>query len=158
MNRITRLLAIAGMSAGAALALAGPAQAASADAAHQAPTGTQAHWGNGDRIVGFFDNPFTCNRVGRIGEIRNRWDDYDCYRVRFGFHRGDWALSISQDDWNGPWDNNGPWDHSGPWGHGGPIGGPWHHGGPIGGPFGHDNNDDHDGPMGGHGPFHPAGR
>ena len=131
MNRISRLLAIAGMGVGAAIALAGPAQAATSAASHTAPVTTKAHWGNDDdRIVGFFDDPFTCNRVGRLGEIRDRWDDYDCNRVRFGFHRGDWALSVSERDWDGP--------HGGPF-HGGPFGGHFHggpHGGPFGGPFG----------------------
>jgi hypothetical protein len=110
MNRFTRLLAIAGMGLGAAVALAGPAQAASADAAHKAPVSTKADWGNDDRVVAFFNDPFTCNRVGRIGEIRNRWDDYDCFRVGFGWNRGHWALSVSEndwDDWNGPFDLGG---------------------------------------------------
>ena len=104
MNRFTRMLAVAGMGLGAAVALAGPAQAAGADASHKAPVSTKAHWGNDDRVVGFFDDPFTCNRVGRLGEIRDRWDDYTCFRVRSSFHRSDWALSVSEDDWNNDWD------------------------------------------------------
>jgi hypothetical protein len=157
MNRITRMLAIAGMGIGAALALAGPAQAATADVAHKAPVSTKAHFDDDDRIVGFYDDPITCNRVGRIGEARGRWDDYDCHIVRFGFHRGDWALSVDDDDWDGPF-HHGPFGgpfggpfHHGPFGgpfHHGPFGGPFHHG-PFGGPF-------HHGPFGGpfhHGPF-----
>jgi hypothetical protein len=106
MNRITRLLAIAGMSAGAAVALAGPAQA---DVSHKAPVAVkshvagQAHWGRDDRVVGFFDDPFTCNRVGRMGEIRDRWDSYYCFRVGSRFHGGEWALSVSERDWD-RWD------------------------------------------------------
>jgi hypothetical protein len=105
MNRFTRLLAIAGMGLGAAVALAGPAQASTAGAAHKAPVSTKANWGNDDRVVAFFNDPFTCNRVGRLGELRDRWDDYDCIRVH-----GDWALSVSEndwDDWNRPFDLGG---------------------------------------------------
>jgi hypothetical protein len=102
MNRLTRLLAVAGMGIGAAIALAGPAQAATSDSASKATAQTKAHWGDDDRVVGYFDDPFTCNRVGRIGEMRDRWDDYDCNRVRFGFHRGDWELSVSERDFGGP--------------------------------------------------------
>ena len=104
MNRFTRLLAIAGMGLGAAVALAGPAQAASADAGQKAPVTAKAHWGNDDRVVAFFDDPFTCNRVGRLGEIRDRWDDYNCFRIRAGF-RGHWALSVSEDNW-GDWNSS----------------------------------------------------
>ena len=145
MNRISRLLAIAGMGVGAAVALAGPAQAAGSDASHRTTVTTKAHWGNDDRIVGFFDNPIICERVGRLGEIRDRWDDYDCYRVRFGFHRGDWALSVSEDD---------NWDGSHGFHHGGPFGGPFH-GGPVGGPFGGPFDGPDGGPHGGmHGGMH----
>jgi hypothetical protein len=140
MNRFTRMLAIAGMGLGAAVALAGPAQAATADASHQAPVATKADWGNGDRIVGFYDDPFTCNRVGRLGELRGRWDDYDCNPVRFGFHRGDWALSVSEDDWSGPFNHGGPFHHGG-------------HFGDHGDHFG-----DHGGPIRGHFPFQPSHR
>jgi hypothetical protein len=111
MNRITRLLAIAGMGVGAALTLAGPAQAASADAGHKAPITSKAHWGDDDRVVNFFDDPFTCNRVGRIGERTGRWDDYTCFRVRSSFHGGDWALSVSENDWDNDW--NGPFNVGG---------------------------------------------
>jgi hypothetical protein len=111
MNRFTRMLAIAGMGLGAAVALAGPAQAATADASHQAPVATKADWGNGDRIVGFYDDPFTCNRVGRLGEIRDRWDDYSCFPVRGSFHRGAWALSVSENNWDDNW--NGPFNVGG---------------------------------------------
>jgi hypothetical protein len=106
MNRFTRLIAIAGMGLGAAVALAGPAQASTADATHQAPATAKAHFGNDDRVVAFFRDPFTCNRVGRLGEIRNRWDDYNCFRIRSSFHRGAWALSVSENDWD-DWGNGG---------------------------------------------------
>jgi hypothetical protein len=101
MNRFTRLLAIAGMGLGAAVALAGPAQASTADTTHKAPVTANTHWrNNDDRVVAIFDDPFTCNRVGRLGEMRDRWDDYNCFRIRIGFQRGDWALSVSENNWD----------------------------------------------------------
>jgi hypothetical protein len=103
MNRITRLLAIAGMGLGAAVALAGPAQASTTDATHRGPVTVKQHFGNDDRVVAFFRDPFTCNRVGRLGEFQNRWDDYNCFRIRSSFHRGAWALSVSDNDWD-DWD------------------------------------------------------
>src|SRR5205814_5780012 len=109
MNSITRLLAIAGIGLAAAVSVAGPAQAAAqgdGHATHRTGVRATADWNDdqGD-IVGYFASPIRCERVGRLGELRDRWDDYDCYRVRFGFHRGDWALEVSSDD-NG-WDDNG---------------------------------------------------
>jgi hypothetical protein len=127
MNRITRMLAIAGLGIGATVALAGPAQASTAGASHP------ARWGNDDRVVAFFDDPVTCNRVGRLGEARDRWDDYDCFRVGGSFHGGDWALSVSENDWD---DWNGPFVLGG---HrfGGDWGGFRHTGGFFPGHFGH---------------------
>lgn len=136
MNKATRMLVMTGMAivAGATFS-AGPASAASASPAPSpSKTATQGtkDWGHDrSRIVGYFSNPFTCNRAGRIGEWRNRWDDYNCFRIPFGFHRGDWALRVS-------------WDRPGFPGHDGP-GFPGH-----GGPGGHD----HDGPGF---PHHPGG-
>jgi hypothetical protein len=137
MNRITRLLAIAGMSAGAALALAGPAQAATADASHKAPVAAKADWGNDDRIVRIFPSRGQCETVGEIGESSGRWDDHDCFRVG-----GGWALSVSEDDWN-DWDGPfslGGFRFGGNWGgfqhsgfHGGFHGGGHHDGGHHGG-------------------------
>lgn len=119
MNRITRLLAVAGLGLGAAIALAGPAQAATGTASHSASASVKADWNDdNDDVVGYYDSPRICERVGRIGEINNRWDDYDCNRVFFGFHRGDWELSVSNDDhWGGGFHHGGPFDH-GDHGHG----------------------------------------
>lgn len=43
-------------------------------------------------MVGYHDTLRRCERAGHIGEWRDRWDDYDCYRVRWGIHRG--ALEV----------------------------------------------------------------
>jgi hypothetical protein len=148
MNRITRLLAMTGIGLAAGVAIAGPAQAATAGSGHSASAsaaGSHAFWNDDDDVVGYFNSPIRCERAGRIGEIRDRWDDYDCNRVSFGFHRGDWELSVSYCDdnhGNGPWGHDNGWHRPGPFG--GPFGGPGGHG-PFGGPGGH----------GGPGGFHP---
>jgi hypothetical protein len=139
MNKVARMIVMSGMAAAAALAFsAGPAAASSATSAPAASkTTTQAadRFGPSGRIVNYFRDPRTCNRVGWIGERRNQWDSYRCFRVPFGFKRGWWALQVR-------WDNHGGFPGHGPIGfpgHG-PIGFPGHHGpgfpghGPIGFP------------------------
>jgi hypothetical protein len=75
------------------------------DTAERAPQGTaaqtQARWD--DDVVGYFDSRRRCERVGRFGEWRDRWEDYDCRRVYWGIHRGAWALEVDYDDWDGGW-------------------------------------------------------
>jgi hypothetical protein len=111
MNRITRLLAMIGLGLGVALAIsAGPAYAATATtqpAAHSASIQMGSHWNDdGSDVVGYFRTRIGRERVGRLGEYHDRWDDYDCSRVRFGFNRGAWVLEVSTDDWNGNWDDD----------------------------------------------------
>ncbi|MBU2668873.1 hypothetical protein KOI35_35725 [Actinoplanes bogorensis] len=136
MNKAARtftMLAM-GLVAGATIG-AGPAMAAdsaTSPAAKPSTTTTtkaQAGWGR-DRVVGYFRTLRACEKAGRIGEFTNRWDDYDCDRVRFGFKRGLWALEVSQ-DWRGGGHGHGPWGggHGGHHG-GGHHGGGHHHGGP----------------------------
>ncbi|MBU2670324.1 hypothetical protein KOI35_43165 [Actinoplanes bogorensis] len=124
------MLAIAGLGLGAAVAVgAGPAQAATAAGSAQGTTSsvsTQArgYWDD-DEVVGYFQSRRECERVGRIGEWRDRWDDYDCDRVRGGWGRGAWVLTV--DSWNDRWDNSnwyGGWynsyrggDYRGAWTH-----------------------------------------
>ena len=133
MNKATRMLVMTGMAivAGATFS-AGPAAAASASPAtsdSKAATQSKSH-GDRSKIVGVYRDPFTCNKIGRIGEFRNRWDDYRCIRVPAGFHRSKWALRVSWDrfgGWgghDGGWgDHNGWGDHDGGWGdHDGPGG------------------------------------
>lgn len=126
MNRVTRLLAIAGLGLGTVAVAAAPASAATGSAQGAAPsasTQTQAHWDD-DEVVGYFRTRWACERVGRIGEIRDRWDDYDCDRVRVGWGRGAWVLTV--EDWNDGWDNDnwyGGWYNSY---RGGDFHGAWH--------------------------------
>lgn len=104
MNRITRLLAVGGIGLTAGIAAgAGPAQAATAagqDGTHRHATQVTSHWDDDDDtdLVGYYSSLRRCERVGRIGEFRDRWEDFDCLRVRYGVHRGDWALVVSDDD------------------------------------------------------------
>ncbi|HET6480339.1 MAG TPA: hypothetical protein VFG35_09925 [Actinoplanes sp.] len=100
MNKATRVFTMLGLGlmAGATIG-AGPALAADSSSAPAAKpvttTKVQKH-GDRERVVGYFRSHRTCERVGRIGEWNDRWDDYDCERVRYGFKRGLWALEVEQ--------------------------------------------------------------
>ncbi len=136
MNRATRMLTLLGMglmagaTVGAAPALA--TDAATPSASKSSTVKVQQHRDN-DRIVGFYRTLRACERAGWIGERFNKWDDYDCERVRFGFRRGLWALEVEQDQhWNRPGHGHGPWGNGhGNNGHGnnwpGHRDGPNHH-------------------------------
>jgi hypothetical protein len=86
MNRVTRLLALAGAGIGVAASVAvgtAPAQAAGQSGTHSASVQAKANWDRDDyRIIHVFDSPRGCVRVGRIGEIRGEWDEWACFRVR----------------------------------------------------------------------------
>jgi hypothetical protein len=87
----------------------------------------QQHRGN-DWIAGYYRTARACERAGWVGERFNKWDDYDCERVRFGFRRGMWALEVEKDrNWFRPGHGHGP---SRPGKHHGRPGN--HHGGPFG--------------------------
>ena len=106
MKRIARMLAFAGVGLAAGVALgSGSAQAApNTTPAGTQGTGaqTQAYWN--DDVVGYFGSLRRCERVGRFGEWRGRWDDYDCRRVYWGPHRGDWRLEVDYDNgWDRGW-------------------------------------------------------
>jgi hypothetical protein len=102
MNKVTRLLAMTGMAVVAGLTMAaGPASASTTTAAKPA-----GH----DRVQGYFHSRMQCERSGRFGELRDRWDRHDCDLVRFGRHRGDWQLSVSS--------HRGPFGHDRGHGHG----------------------------------------
>ncbi|MGK5683066.1 hypothetical protein [Actinoplanes sp. URMC 104] len=107
MNRITRLLAITGLGLGIAATVgAGPAQATTGTAqgaasSTAATSGAHYDWDD-EEVVGYFRSLRACERVGRLGELRGRWDDYDCDRAGFGWGRGSWVLTV--DDFNGRWD------------------------------------------------------
>ncbi|WP_433304129.1 hypothetical protein ACQP2F_14020 [Actinoplanes sp. CA-030573] len=60
-------------------------------------------------VVGYFRTRTRCERVGRLGQWHERWDDYDCIRVSIGHFRTAWALEVATGDWNGNWDYDN-WD------------------------------------------------
>ena len=97
MNSAARMLTMTGMAIVAgAMFSAGPAAAASASptsATSKAPAASQSS----SKIVKYYRSERDCERAGRIGERRDKWDDYDCYRVRSGHHRARYALRVSWD-------------------------------------------------------------
>jgi hypothetical protein len=97
MNKALNMVAMTGMAVVAgAMFSAGPSAAASAA---PAPTTTKATATTqaSSKIVGFYRSRGACERAGRIGERRDRWDDHDCYRIRSGHHRSLYALRVSWD-------------------------------------------------------------
>lgn len=109
MNKATRFLAMTGMAVVAGVTMgAGPASAATTTAAKPV-----SH----DRIEGYYRSHLQCERAGRFGELRRRWERHDCNLVRFGRHRGHWQLEVSY--------RRGPFGHQG--GHGPIHRPPFHH-------------------------------
>ncbi|MET0419499.1 MAG: hypothetical protein ABW022_26085 [Actinoplanes sp.] len=120
MNKATRMLAVTGLALVAGVTMgAGPASAApSASGTTSATTvsvqGVDKKMKSRDRVVGYYRTKTACWKVGRLGEIRDRWDDFECDRVNRGFRRGWYALEAQ-------WDVRGSGHHHGgrPHGHGG---------------------------------------
>jgi hypothetical protein len=112
MNKATRTLAMTGLALTAGAAFAGtPAMASPATPAGPAASaavGAKAQTPRRDRVVGFYRTLRACDLVGRRGEFRDRWDDYDCTRVRVGMRRGSWALLAH---WGGHRSHGGGWGH-----------------------------------------------
>ena len=117
MKAATRILTLVGLSlmTGATLGAA-PAMASTSapDTAVRAAT-TTADSPRRDRewTEGYYDTRRECEWAGKRGEWRDRWDDYDCDRVRFGHGRSGYVLRV--DDWNDNWDNDnwyGGWYNS----------------------------------------------
>jgi hypothetical protein len=169
MNTAAKISTVGvGLLAGATLGM-GPAQAAppTGQAATSSSVDQQQNRQYDDEVVGYFRNYWRCDRAGRFGEHRGAWDDYDCMRVRWGFHRGHWALVVEDNNWNdgwgdhwrpGHWPNNWPnrpqWGGGGHWNGSGGDDGHWNGGGGHNGD-GHDG-DGHDGgghDGGGHGGY-----
>ena len=117
MNKVTRMLAMAGMGmvaaatlgAGTAQAAVSTTQTAAKPAAGQSSQAQQDRGRDRDRVVGYYRNRSACERAGRRGEWQDRWDDYSCEWVRGGFNRRAWALEVERDHrGNGHW-GNGHW-------------------------------------------------
>lgn len=116
MTKAIRVITMAGMGLLASVAIsAGPAQAtdstkqpAAKPAAGQSTQVKLDRFRDRDRIVGYYGSRRACEFAGRIGERFDRWDDYDCDFVRFGFRRGAWALEVEQDrNWGRPGHGHG---------------------------------------------------
>ena len=125
MNRVARLLAVAGLSLGTAVAIgAGPAQAAPSTPQVTTQSATGGYYDfDDDETVGYFRTLRGCERVGRLGELRDRWDGYDCDRVYRGPFRGAWELTV--EDWNDDYDNDNWYDGWYGGYHGGDYRGGW---------------------------------
>jgi hypothetical protein len=136
MNRITRMLTITGLGLFAGITIgAGPAMAATntGQGAVKSST-TEATAKPGDSVADYYDSRDECRIAGRIGDRLGRWDDWNCFPVRTGWHEGDWVLVVDYNNWHGggPFDNDhhgGPWDHDH---HGGPNHHRHHHHGGMG--------------------------
>ncbi|MBU2665077.1 hypothetical protein KOI35_16365 [Actinoplanes bogorensis] len=104
MKAATRILTLVGLSlmTGATLGAA-PAMASTSapdTTARTATTTADQPRRDRDWTAGYYDSRRECEWNGRMGERRDRWDDYDCDFVRWGRHRGDWELTVSKDwDW-----------------------------------------------------------
>ncbi|SNT01100.1 hypothetical protein SAMN06264365_1335 [Actinoplanes regularis] len=129
---MTGLAVAAGLVIGAGPAAASSGSPAAPRATTQAPAAAQA---NGkattadfsERIVGFYRSARACRKIGKGGEFRHRWDDFDCYPIRHGLRRGNWVLKAY-------YDLDGGEDYSGN-SYGGPQAGPYG-GAPQAGPYG----------------------
>ena len=121
MSKATRMLAVSGAAlfAGATIG-AGPAMASTSTApattASTQSTGTVVEGQAGERVMGYYRTRRSCERAGRIGEWRGRWDDSDCDRVRWGHRRGWWVLTVDW-DWNNNNDNNNNNNDDNDWNH-----------------------------------------
>jgi hypothetical protein len=104
MNKMTRALAMTGVAVATGVTVAaGPAAAVSTTTAPPAATQKQ-DFQRRDRIFGFYNSPRTCHRIGRIGQWKNQWQRYSCFKVYRGFHTGEWALKVYY-GWN--WNDSG---------------------------------------------------
>jgi hypothetical protein len=111
MLAMTGMALVAGMTFSAGPAAASTSTAQGTTAAKQS-TQQQAETNRGrDWVHGYYRTRGQCERVGRWGERRDRWDDYECERVNRGF-RSIWRLEVERDrgGWNdrhrGGWNDN----------------------------------------------------
>ncbi|MDY7089686.1 MAG: hypothetical protein SYR96_31850 [Actinomycetota bacterium] len=138
MNKVTRMLTMTGIALGVGLTMGvGPASATpSAPAGTGHATQAQAKapkFKTKERVVGYYRTKQACNRAGKIGEFRKKWNDFDCDRVRRGPKRGWVALEAKwyvRTHGHGPIVKpHGPKGHGpqGPKGHGHGPQGQWGH-------------------------------
>lgn len=103
MNKMTRAIAMTGAAVAAGVSMtAGPVAAAPAAGPVAAVATVSARpaappkpsFQRRDRIFGFYNSPRTCHKIGRMGQWKNQWQRYSCFKVYRGFHSGDWALKV----------------------------------------------------------------
>ncbi|WP_127508243.1 hypothetical protein [Actinoplanes solisilvae] len=104
MKSAKRILTLAGLSLMTVSTLAAaPAMASTSapDVSVKTAT-TTADSPRRDRewVEGYYDSRRECEREGRRGERRDRWDEYDCDYMRYGRHEGEWRLTVEKErDW-----------------------------------------------------------
>ncbi|MFC4070935.1 hypothetical protein [Actinoplanes subglobosus] len=149
MNKMTRAIAMTGVAVAAGVTVAaGPAAASpgttAAPAVYSAAVASakpaappKQSFQRRDRIFGFYNSPRTCHKIGRIGQWKNQWQRYSCFKVYRGFHSGDWALKVYY-GWN--YNHGNKHWNSGKGNHGGGSYGGGSYGG---GDYGRDNYGDY---------------
>ncbi|MDI6100771.1 hypothetical protein QLQ12_19350 [Actinoplanes sp. NEAU-A12] len=146
MNKMTRAIVMTGAAVAAGLTVAaGPAAAspATASTATASEVGSktavtqQQDFKRRDRIFGFYNSPRTCHKIGKLGQWKNQWERYSCFKVYRGFHSGDWALKVyygfNYHQGNKHWNNAGGQYGGGQYGGGQHGGGDYHGGGQYNG-------------------------
>jgi len=120
MNKATRTLAMTGMAliTGATLGTVPAAASTSTTQGTGASTqGAQQQAASPrHRIHDYYRTYRQCRWAGARGEYRHWWDDYDCYRVRWGRWRDWYALDVRWDrnhNNNNNNNNNDNNDHNG---------------------------------------------
>jgi hypothetical protein len=119
MNKTVRMLVLtgaavaAGLSLGVAPASASPAAPASASVQadhrdddrknddrkndnrkHDDRKNDHRNQGK-QRNVGYYRTLGACAKVGKVGKFHKKWDNFDCDKVRRGFHRNQYLLTVT---------------------------------------------------------------
>ena len=105
MSKATRILAVTGMALMAGLTL-GAAPAMASSSTSTTTTTAEQSSPQADRSEGYYRSRRDCERAGRWGERRGRWDDYDCDYVWRGRRHGWWELNVDY-GWGGGGDHDG---------------------------------------------------
>ncbi|NMO55102.1 hypothetical protein HH310_28440 [Actinoplanes sp. TBRC 11911] len=118
MNKTVRMLALtgaavaAGLSLGVAPASATPAATASASvqADHKSDDRRDDRRNDNRRdndrksdhrdqfkkhSQGYYRTLGACTKVGKVGKVHKKWVSFDCGKVRRGFHRNQWELTVT---------------------------------------------------------------
>jgi hypothetical protein len=47
------------------------------------------------RSVGYYRTLGACLKVGKVGKFHKKWNNFDCDKVRRGFHRNQYQLTVT---------------------------------------------------------------